>query len=833
MDNDGHISKLSNPILHTFTGTAENRRQFTEAMQRGHIRAWLSKLLMYGAAGSGKTSIKEMIVGNPPPAYRESTPLAMRPTTVYRVSLEGKEFAKLTTLEEKKMFLAKAMVNIDPNLVVDLLKAQYAEASSSVIEPVSTDVAEPQVKSKEQSSAAQSMLPPSPALTQPVRSDSLESLSSGEASDIDSKVDTILQSISTDEELVTMMDELSRSVSPRAAFRILQIIDSGGQPQFHEILPIFLRRLYFYVFVFRLCDDLSSRPQVEYYIDGKPVGQSFTSSQTIEQLLQHCARTMHSHRSSPGSEGECPQIMIIGTHLDQEKKSSETREQKNATILKLLLPTLRKQIIYHDAHTKDVIYAFNAKTPGGHEKVTIEQVREVLLDEGIIQPVNIPLKWFALEILLEEMAQALKQGVISRQVCFDAAVAKLHFEDDAAEFNAAIQYLDELSVLFYYTHILPEVIFADPQVIIDKVTELVIASFQQCTIAGKGDDWRKFYEFALVTLEFLSQKEFSKHYVAGVFEVNDLVDLFTKLLIFARFSATELFVPALLKELDKEEVNKHRISSSTLPSFTIQFPDGGPRQGIFCALLCWLPSPENISSYKWSISVDEIGTPICLHRNCIQFDLSDSPATITLIDTYTHFELHIDIDEEFVDDLYPKIIPQIRQSIFKGLHKASINLHYYNSTPKPALVCRCGEGDAHIATGNLELKFWTCALSRPKRKCGKLTSHQLLWLDSISIDVTKRLTESDMAALYGRLNHHAHQWRDIAIHLGFQQTELDNIQARAPLWQGSPQSWLRAMLSEWLEWAPNDSRGSSSFATLQALKDALSRSGLGATAFTL
>ena len=830
-----HIILTGYPTIHICTGTAENRRQLAEAMQIGHVRAWLSKLLMYGAAGSGKTSIKEMIVGNPPPTYRESTPV-IRPTTVYRVSLEGKEFAKLTTLEEKKMFLAKAMVNIDPDLVVDLLKAQYAEASSSVSETVSTDVAEPQVKSKEQSSAAQSTPPPPPtsALVQPARSDSLESLSSGEASDIDSKVDSILQSISIDEELVTMMDELSRNVSPRAAFRILQIIDSGGQPQFHEILPIFLRRLYFYVFVFRLCDDLSSRPQVEYYVDGKPVGQSFTSSQTIEQLLQHCARTMHSHRSSPGSEGECPQIMIIGTHLDQEKRSSETREQKNATILKLLLPTLKKQIVYRDVNTKDVIYAFNAKTPGGHEKVTIEQVREVLLDEGVIQPVNIPLKWFALEILLEEMAQALKQGVISRQVCFEAAIKKLHFEDDAAEFDAAIQYLDELSVLFHYPHILPEVIFANPQVIIDKVTELVIASFQGCNVAGKGDDWRKFYEFALVTLEFLSQKEFSKHYVPGVFEVNDLIDLFTKLLIFARFSATELFVPALLKDLDKEEVDKNHISSSTLPSFAVQFPDGGPRQGIFCALLCWLPSPENISLYKWSISVNEIGAPICLYRNCIQFDLSDSPATITLIDTYTHFELHINIDEEFIDDLYPKIIPQVRESIFKGLHKASVNLHYYNLTPKPALVCRCGEGDAHIATGNLELKFWTCALSRPKRKCGKLTAHQLLWFDSVLIDnVTKRLTESDMAALYGRLDCHAHQWRDIATHLGFQQTELDIIQARPLLLQGAPQSWLRAILSEWLEWAPNDSRGSSSFATLQALKDALSISGLGATASTL
>ena len=809
-------------------------------MQSGHVRAWLSKLLMYGAAGSGKTSTKEMIVGNPPPAYRGSTPLAMRPTTVYRVSIEGKEFAKLTTLEERKMFLARALININPDLVVDLLKAQYTEASTSTSEPVSTDVAESQVKSKEPSSTTQGMPPSAPpiasASAQPARSDSLESLSSDEDSDIDSKVDSILQSISTDEELVKMMDELSRSVHPLAAFRILQIIDSGGQPQFHEILPIFLRRLYFYVFVFRLCDDLSSRPQVEYYVDGKPVGRSFTSSQTIEQLLQHCARTMHSHRSTTGSEDECPQIMIIGTHLDQEKRSSETREQKNTTILKLLLPTLSKQIVYRDVDTKDVIFVLNARTPGSQEEMIIEQIRDVLLSKSLIPPVDIPLKWFALEILLEEMAQALKQGVISRQVCFNAAVKKLHFENDAAEFDAAIQYLDELSVLFYYPHILPEVIFADPQVILDKVTELVLASFQRCDVVGKGDDWRKFYEFALVTLEFLSQKEFNKHYVPGVFDINDLIDLFTKLLIFARFSTTQLFVPALLRDLGKEEVDKHRLCSTSVPSFAIQLPDGGPRKGIFCSLLCWLASPENSSLYKWSISVDEIGTPVCLYRNCIQFDLFDSPVTIMLIDTYTHFELHFDIEEEFIDDLYPKLIPEVRESIFKGVHKASINLRYYSSSPKSALVCPCGEGDAHIASGNIKLGFWTCCLSKPKRKCGKLTSHQLLWLDSASAVANsdiKRLTESDIPYLLGELDKHANKWRDIGLHLGFQQNELDNIQDQPVLFMHAPQSWQRAMLSEWLQWAPNDSRGSSSFATLQTLKDALNKSGLGATASTL
>ena len=117
------------PILFTYlwhligfsTGSAENLRQFEEAMKHGHIRSWMWKVLLYGAAGSGKTSIKEMILGNPPPAYRTSTPLAMRPTTVYRINLNGKEWTQITTLEEHRAFFARALLQFAPKLERRLL----------------------------------------------------------------------------------------------------------------------------------------------------------------------------------------------------------------------------------------------------------------------------------------------------------------------------------------------------------------------------------------------------------------------------------------------------------------------------------------------------------------------------------------------------------------------------------------------------------------------------------------------------------------------------------------------------------------------------------------
>ena len=100
-------------------------------MKYGHIRAWLCKLLMYGAAGSGKTSSKEIIIGNQPPKERVSTPLAMRPTKVYRVNIEGNEWAKLTTIEEHKMFLARALIKVAPDVVGRLLATQSSEDLTS------------------------------------------------------------------------------------------------------------------------------------------------------------------------------------------------------------------------------------------------------------------------------------------------------------------------------------------------------------------------------------------------------------------------------------------------------------------------------------------------------------------------------------------------------------------------------------------------------------------------------------------------------------------------------------------------------------------------------
>ena len=797
-------------------GSAENRRQFEEAMKDGHIRSWMCKLLLYGAAGSGKSSVKEMILGNPPPVNRTSTPLAVRPTTVYRINLDGKEFTTITTLQERRVFLARALLQSAPNLKGRLRAAQAKVASSSSDQPIST-VAVSQVQSKDQASPDQGKppplddQPPFASLLEPAGLDHRES-----DEDIDSEVDEILQSISTDRELVKLMDQLSTTVDPLACFRLIQMIDAGGQPQFHEILPVFLRNLSFYIFVFRLCDDLATHPVVEFYDDDKPMGSSFTSAQSIKQLLQHCVRCIHSHRPPTDSQSECPQIMVIGTHVDHEKKSRESQDEKNQRILQILSPLEQKQIIYHDHTAQKVVIPVNAKFPGDSERDIVDDVRQTLFSEGIAKSVDIPSRWFALEILLGEMAQALERGVLSKEDCITAAIEKLHFEEDAVD--TALQYLDQVSAIMYYPKILPNVVFADPQIVLDKISELVFESVAPSKKTSSGE-WRKFCEQGLVTEKFLSQDMFNSHYVAGLFEVKNLIMLFEKLLVFATYSKTEYFVPALLRHLDSKAVDDHRVKH--VPSLVLLFPGGGPRQGIFCALLCWLVSPENDSPASWSISVDDLGSPLCLYRNCVQFDIPDSLSTVTLIDTYTHFEVHGDIPKEF---------PLLRKAIEKGLRKAALNLSYSDSSPSPALLCPCGRGEAHAAE-IVKSTHWKCSLKSVAKKFDELSSDQQLWLAyTPSTDEKCQLSERHLSKLLCTLNPHASKWREIGTHLGFHQGELDNIQGNLSLLNEGPKALLREMLREWLEWAPGDSRGSSSFASIECLKCALDKSGLGKTA---
>ena len=320
---------------------------------------------------------------------------------------------------------------------------------------------------------------------------------------------------------------------------------------------------------------------------------------------------------------------------------------------------------------------------------------------------KVPLQYFALEILLEEASRKLDRGLLSFEECLEVA-SELHL--DRHTLRAALQFLDDLSVIFYFPEVLEGVVFIDPQVLLDKATELVEKIYFlrtetghiQCAISG---EWQTFRDHAVFNLDFLSQKEFQRHYVAGLFTPVELVKLFQRLLIIADFNEGKFFMPALLPILEDDKVCKHRVAAdSPAAPLALNFPLGGPRLGTYCTLSCFLVSHNNQFPCPWKIVLQpHSNTPVCLYRNCIRFSIPGYPGSVTLIDTFTHFEVHVKTANEMVS----KLCPLVRQAILTGLKKATLALGYNNCTPSPAILCPCDVGSTHVAS--VSDGFWTCS----------------------------------------------------------------------------------------------------------------------------
>ena len=691
-------------------------------MKQGHVESQVNKVLLYGAAGVGKSSFMDVIVGNPPAQIRRSTPLAARPVTVFQVDMSHKKWEKLSPKQRKEVLVKAAMSNWRRRDKEEDLSS----GDDSISDEEETEEHTVPVNSEAQhnSSLRDPHHTPHPAgdlsPSNPVPSN--------DTSQPDKTA--ILKSISKCDDLVQLMEECSKTGDSITIYRKVILIDSGGQPQFHEILPVFLRRMGLYMFVFKLSEELASKPMVEYYGEsGKALGTPFKSAHTNEQLLQHCLRTLHTHRSI--SE-EKSQIMIIGTHRDKEEEcTTETRKEKNQKLAGILLPSFKDEVTYSNQAESEFIFAVNAKDPQAQDRNLVKDIRRLILTKCCPKPVKVPLRYYCLEIILEEMTEDLGRGIFSIDECLKAAV-ELHF--DRHTLDAALQFLDQISVVLYFPEVLEGVLFTNPQVLLDKATELVEEMYVLREVHSSSDCVRivptecvAFRDHALFTLEFLQQQRFQNHYLPGVFTPVELVKLFKKLLIFAEMRDGKLFMPALLRVLEDDKVCECRVAGdSPAAALALDFSLGGPRHGTYCTLTCFLVSHNNQFPCAWEVVLQpHSNVPVCLYRNCIRFSIPGFPGSVTLIDTFTHFEVHVSCTDS---EVCIELCHLVRQAILTGVKTATLTLGYKNCTPSLAVVCPCEVGTAHVATVGRGL--WIC--KQDKEKYGKLSANQLVWEESAS-----------------------------------------------------------------------------------------------------
>ena len=416
-------------------------------------------MIIIGPAGAGKSHVKTLLLDEPPPAVRHSTPCAERPTRVRSVShmkvmAEGGDWLKVNQAK-----LLDMVGNTLPQLrgqfkeVLECLtKTPPAGSEPPTSSSSSSSPPQQKPKSTKRATASERAADKATAVVFQKLIDKITSLQEGKGDD--SEVESLLNS------------------------KLIHFIDSGGQPQFLEMFRIFLHKATASVCVLRLSERLDEQPTVEYYKNGELLDQPHPAAHTNEEIIKCLIRSMQSGTTSV----EDGAIVVVGTHLDKVHECSESLQEKNATLFDLLTPVISNLELYNSRGNK-VIFPLNAKEPGEHEK-KVASVLRGLIERCAPEATKLPIWWYVLELMLQQLSGLLERGVLSYDVCLRIA-HKLNFDEEA--FREALKYLHELNLFLYYPTILPKVVFSDPQVPMDKLTELVHAAQLRAPTRRSGE----------------------------------------------------------------------------------------------------------------------------------------------------------------------------------------------------------------------------------------------------------------------------------------------------------------------------------------------------------
>ena len=482
----------------------------------------------------------------------------------------------------------------------------------------------------------------------------------------------------------------------------IQFIDSGGQPQFHELLQAFIRNTSVVVIVLKLSESLDSFPEIAYYDrqTGQLCGNTYTSSLRNDQIIQRCIRTLSKDKQS--------RVLVVGTHLDLAHKSPESIEDKNKKLLEMLTLALGKKLI---TRTSDkVVFPLNALTPGEDDQIVAGEIRgKIAKDKHLSEPYKVPIAWF----LLEQDMQKLERSVVNLQTCYKLG-SILHMTKTTV--NAALDYFHEWNIILYYPSILPNVIFVSPQVIVDKVTELIEYSFY---LRGRPeseemDSEERFIDHGELSVERLADPKFFKHFVPDLFTPHQLLLVFQNLFIVAPISDTTYFMPSLLPEIVSEELEEYRPTTDIDFPVLVYFPDGCCPGGAFCCLCVYL-----ISKCGWK-------TEGKLFRNYLMFHVGCENHEVVIIDAFHYFEVYLNAPSYVAFEISSTILHHIKS----GLKEAATSLHQEEIRYHFAVLCPSNkestcDSSPHAAVVSNTGQYWTC--TKDPKFTGELDKQQATW----------------------------------------------------------------------------------------------------------
>ena len=529
--------------------------------------------------------------------------------------------------------------------------------------------------------------------------------------------------------------------------KLLYIVDTGGQPQFQEIMPIFVRNSSVTLLVHKLNESLDQCPRFDYEINGVrysvPDEMLVTNREYLEQSLRTICSCVFSRNITKRATRTIPKphFAVIGMFKDQ--CSDEMLQEKHKAVNECIRPFTQSKkcvALTPSRHVHKPVFCIDGSEGGwaGNGDVIddlhahIERVTEGL-------GVKTPIRWFLFLNLLKDH----KSQFLSLTECYRVAERE-DIMMDKSDVDEALVLFDELNLILYFPNILRDVVFCSPEFLFNKVSEIIAQSFD-CREDRSGlsrQERLEFHRTGIFTRDLLERVRSLRSGFDVTFNVDNLLYLLVKLCIIAEVSRDRFFIPCVLALHRREhnsqlliEIRSHMQELRIEPLF-ISFPYGYSPRGIFCASVAHLAKLPN-----WI--VESTQCQLERKRNLIEFELRDlimgdsevqraAPlGRVVIMDMVSHIEVYSTCEQEHLCD--------IRRTIYGALWYAAESLSYSPTDMEVnvGFSCRidCGVSEPHgtAAMFNQKTRKWSSkCIKNSSKRARQLTPQQMVWFTSES-----------------------------------------------------------------------------------------------------
>ena len=482
---------------------------------------------------------------------------------------------------------------------------------------------------------------------------------------------------------------------------LFHIVDSGGQPQFTDVLPLMFPKVSLHIVVIRLDEKLDDKPKIRYLVAGEdkcvlPKNLALSHLQMIERTCELAqAAAMKNRKDKP------PRVVVVGTCLDCVCPE-ESLLQKNHRLEEVF--ERYKHIIVRKS-SQEVIFAMNAMAPEGEERNEYTCVLQNIILNALpvhTSDVKVPARWMLLHL---ELSRLSEEGLLEMSTCIEVA-DRIQMRNDLPN---ALDYFTKVALHMRFPDKLPKLVFAKFNPIVSRLSTVLAATFTQPKFDPMEEERENLRVNGIVTKAFV-HKLFEGKFKQNPFSVDDFFTLLEYLLIAVKIDDSEYFIPCVLP---LEDPNPEDFPNKSEPILLTWNSKVLP-QGFFPALIVQLLQRKNDLCFSHCAGEKQLRRAICLDTQY---------GALRIVDQTSWFELY------FAGKM------QYSQSMLEAVENSSfhlsniLNIHGFGELQR-AFRCTgvCGSKDP-VHPGVLTVTNECCCTKRRAYRF-TLSSEQMYWISS-------------------------------------------------------------------------------------------------------